>query len=127
MPKITSVDEAKAAFPDLKWRDAPSGRSAFAICGGERTTGDITIFLAMEKGASAPTHIHRERIGWPFRESITCLAGRLFGTDPHNPDYVLQAGESIDLNDDTPHRPYVTDVGFALVTYRQPAGHIVVS
>ena len=129
MSAINSVAQAKAAFSDLKWRDAnppEGGEVAFAICGGDRGTGDVTIFLAMGDGAKAPLHRHREREGWLFRETITCFAGSMHGTNPHYPDYVLNAGESIDLSDDTPHCPYVPAGGFALVVYRQPAGHDIV-
>lgn len=126
MSAIESVAQAKAAFHGLKWRDAnPSegGEVAFAICGGDKTTGDNTIFLAMGDGAKGSLHRHREREGWPFREIITCLAGEMHGTDPHDQNFVLKAGQSVDLTDDTPHRPYVPVGGFALVLYRQPAGH----
>lgn len=130
MTAVQSVAQAKAAFPQLKWRDANpdgGGEVAFAICGGDKTSGDNTIFLAMADGAQAPTHRHREREGWPFRETITCLAGELHGANPHDPDFVLFAGKTVDLNDDTPHRPYVPSGGFALVYYRQPAGHDILA
>ncbi len=126
MSAISSVAQAKAAFPNLKWRDAnppDGGEVAFAICGGDKTTGDVTIFLAMGYGAKAPLHRHRERGGWPFRETIVCFAGEMYGTNPHDNGFVLRAGQSVDLNDDTPHRPCVQPDGFALVVYRQPAGN----
>lgn len=129
MSAIQSVAQAKAAFPHLKWRDAnppDGGEVAFAICGGDKSTGDVTIFLAMGDGAKAPLHRHRERGGWLFRETITCFAGEMCGTNPHDKDFVLKAGQSVDLNDDTPHQPYVQTSGFALVVYRQPAGNDIV-
>ncbi len=129
MSWINSVAAAKAAFPHLDWRDVDAkdgGEVAFAICGGNKETGDVTIFLAMGNGAMAPLHRHRERGGWPFRETITCFAGVMFGTNPHDESFVLKAGQSVDLIDDMPHQPYVRTDGFALVVYRQPAGHDLV-
>ncbi|MCR4312599.1 MAG: hypothetical protein NUV56_04945 [Candidatus Uhrbacteria bacterium] len=125
MPPITSVETAKAAFPNLKWRDdQPTvGAIAYAIMGGDRATGDITILLAMEGGACAPVHNHIEREGWPFRETITCLAGSMYGIKQDDAGFVLEAGQSVDLNDSENHAPRVLADGFALVIYRQPAGH----
>ena len=121
---IRSVQDVLDVFPDLKWRDGKPtvGRSQYAIVGGDRATGDMTVFLAMEGGARAPLHTHREREDWPFRETITCLAGEMYETDPNRPDFVLRAGMTVDLPTDKPHSPYVSVEGFALVTYRQPAG-----
>ncbi|MBI4449621.1 hypothetical protein HY634_01040 [Candidatus Uhrbacteria bacterium] len=130
MSAIQTVAQAKEAFPQLRWRDAnppEGGEVSFAICGGDKETGDITIFLVMGDGAKAPLHRHRERGGWPFRETITCFAGEMHGTNPHDDQFVLKAGQSMDLTDDTPHRPHVLPGGFALVVYRQPAGSDVVA
>ncbi|NQV89421.1 MAG: hypothetical protein HQ488_03815 [Parcubacteria group bacterium] len=122
---LTSVAGVKAAFPHLTWRDQPSpegGNISLAICGGDRKTGDITMLYAMDDGAVSPLHTHHERVGWPYVESTTCLTGRMLGLDPDDPTFVLTAGNTVDLNDDTPHQPYVEAGGFALVIFRQPAG-----
>lgn len=123
---IRSVTDAKEAFPNLKWRDISNntGDMAFAICGGDKDTGDITILLAMGARTQSPLHRHRKRENWPFREMITCLSGELYGVDPENSGFVLKAGQTADLSGDSAHEPYVTD--FALVLYRQPAGHDLV-
>ncbi len=129
MSPIYSVEAAKAAFPHLKWRDAPSfgnggkGKITFAIMGGDKRSGDVTILLAMEDGARAPTHFHNERPGWPYRETITMLIGVLHDVFATEPDRVLRAGETIDLADSNTHAPSVASGGFALLIYRQPAGH----
>lgn len=125
MLAIRSVQDAKEAFPQLRWKDLVSGsggRMAFAIVGGNKGTGDITIFLAMEDGATAPLHRHNNREGWPFNESITVLVGSLYDVDPGQPDLAVDSGRSIDLIGNRPHAPRVNSGGFALVIYRQPAG-----
>lgn len=132
MSAIHSVEAAKAAFPHLKWRDAPSangkGKIAFAIVGGNKATGDNTIFLAMENGAKAPLHTHRMRTHrstiWPFRESLTMLIGELHDVFGEKSGVVLVAGNDgvADLGGDDAHAPSVPDGGFALLIYRQPAG-----
>ena len=128
MSAISSVAQAKAAFPHLKWRDNPSdngrGTTAFVICDLKKTSGDNTIFLAMEDGAAAYSHVHLQRVGWPFVESVTCLVGEVHGLKPVvEPDFVLSAGQSLDLWSGEAHAPYVPEGGFALLIYRQPGGH----
>lgn len=127
MTAISSVAQAKDAFPDLLWRDKPSdngkGALAFVICDLDRTSGDNTIFLAMEGGASAYSHVHLMRLGWPFGETIVCLAGEVYGVKYFDPDFVLRAGACVDLLGDEAHAPYVLEDGFALLVYRQPGGH----
>lgn len=130
MSAIQSVAQAMAAFPGLKWktedRSKGEGVAAFAICGGDKTTGDITIFLALADGAREPLHRHCSRVEWPFRETITCLAGELHGIYKSF-DTPLRAGQTVDLNDGLPHAPFVPQGGFALIIYRQPGGHVVVA
>lgn len=118
---ITSVELAKAAFPHLRWRDQPSdngkGKIAYVICGGDKQTGDIIIFLALEDGAATYEHVH---IG---SEHITVFAGELCGVKDGDDLFVLSAGESIDLEGGSKHRPYVQEGGFCLLWYRQTCGH----
>lgn len=124
---LKSVQDVLRTFDNLRWKIEGDDRIAYAVCGLDKSTGDNTILLAMEDGARAPLHRHLARRSEPscplFRESITCLAGTLHGTDPHRLDFVLGPGRSIDLTDETPHQPYVLLGGFALVLYRQPGGH----
>ncbi len=118
---IDSVASAKTAFPDLTWR-GPDPKAQFAFLkqrDGDRS--DVVILLVMEDGATAPLHVHNKREGWPFRETISVMVGELHGIfrDYSN---ILKTGQTVDINDDLPHAPFVPEGGFCLLYYRQPGG-----
>lgn len=95
MEAIQTIEQAKKAFPDLKWRDQPSDngkeRVAFVIVGGKlQGEKDIVILLALEGGAGA--YLHRHDRG----ETITSFVGMLRGISD-DPEATLLPGKTIDI------------------------------
>ena len=119
---ITSIADLIKAFPYLKWRLQDlegGGQTVYAILDGDKKTGDITVFAAIEKGMFLK-HTHRGRQPFEYGERIITLVGELKGVLKGNSQFSLKPG-IYDLPPGSRHQPYAD---FWVGIYHQPGGEI---
>lgn len=131
-PMLVSINSALASFAGhhlegLKWKveeveglDGGIGRIAFAVIGGNKSTGEIHVLAALEN-AAAPHHKHGPpSLGNQYGELIISIAGELEDEDDATKPVMLGPGMHLVHAPGTHHRPRAPR--FALVYYHQPHG-----
>ncbi|MDP3965155.1 MAG: hypothetical protein Q8Q20_05915 [bacterium] len=122
---INSVESAMRVLSFLKWKEPPAeegkGRTAFAVLGGNRETGEVWVMAAIEGGA-APDHEHLP--GGRYGELIITLAGTLEDTTDSGQEVQVGAGQILVHGDMTTHAPRASK--FWLGIYHQPRGSRVI-
>lgn len=118
---VTTLDGVIAFFSKLTWKVidlAGGGRSAFAVIGGDKSTGDIVVIACIE-GGTTPLHVH------PGGEVIHTWAGMLmFDAELGGALYELLPNTTMKLEPDSQHAPRAD---FWVGIYRQPKGSTLVA
>lgn len=115
-----SIDDVKEKLPWYKWRvyDAPGGgKTAFTVIGGNKETGELHVFAAIE-GGDAPEHEHID--GGPYGELILTIAGELHDHTDEGEPVVLRPGQVLMHRGGSIHVPRAPQFWFGY--YHQPKG-----
>lgn len=119
----SSITELQASFPMLKWRVGPTGEKggvwAYAILGGNKETGEISVLFALERG-SAPEHEHIA--GGPYLEFIAVLGGEMNDVADNYQPVTLWAGDTLIHVDGAGRIHAPSTPTFCWGYYHQPRG-----